>query len=64
MESIKSEIQNYNNQLFKPEKEVFEHTKMRIWDLLCCLSDTQIIHETNKTKEQIKNIIKEQISTI
>jgi len=64
MESIKNEIVNYNNQLFKPEKEVFEKTKMRIWDLLCANSDTEIMHQTNKTKEQIKNIMLDWISTI
>lgn len=64
MESIRQEIQNYNTQIHKPEKEVFEHTKMRIWDLLCASSDVEIMHQTNKTKEQIKAIIKDGISTI
>ena len=64
MNSLSEIIVKYNQQIHKPEKEVFEHTKSRLWDILCFTSDTEIMHQSNKTKEQIKNIILDGISTI
>jgi hypothetical protein len=60
MECIKNEIVQYNSLIHKGlQKEEFEKVKMRIWDLLCASSDVEIIHQTNKTKKQITNIIKD-----
>lgn len=64
MESIKKEIQNYNALIHKPDKEAFEEVKMRIDDILCSSTDLGVLHQTHKTKEKIRAIIEDGISTI